>query len=147
MRLDPATMPDLTEDQVDAARVAYADLYAAWPADLRARLVEYHLTRWRTALHETANLESEVYAELRGGGPVPDVPVIVLTATGRNPYWANFLTEDQLRTAHEGIRALHAAIAASSSRGEHRLLDGASHQYPHIEQPDAVVRAVRDLLR
>jgi uncharacterized membrane protein len=97
-------------------------------------------------LSEAANLESEVHAELRTGGPVPDVPAIVLSATGRNPYWANFLTEEQMTLAHDGIRKLHTAIAASFTRGEHRLLDGASHQYSHVEQPDAVVQAVRDLL-
>jgi pimeloyl-ACP methyl ester carboxylesterase len=146
MKPDPATMPDLTPEQIDAARAAYAGLYAAWPAEIRQELIDYHVTRWRTALYETANLESEVYDELRHGGPVPDVPVLVLSATARNPYWANFLTEEQMTVAHDGIRTLHASIAAGSSRGEHRLLDGASHQHLHIEQPDAVVHAVLDVL-
>jgi pimeloyl-ACP methyl ester carboxylesterase len=145
-RMKPTTLPDLTSDQLRAARVAYAGLYATWPDDLRQALIEYHLTHWRTALHETANLESEVYDELRHGGPIPDVPVLVLSATARNPYWAEFLTEEQMTVAHNGIRELHASIAAGSSRGEHRLLRGASHQYLHIEQPDAVVQAVLDVL-
>jgi hypothetical protein len=74
------------------------------------------------------------------------VSVLVLSATARNPYWAEFLTEEQMTVAHNGIRELHASIAAGSSRGEHRLLHGASHQYLHIEQPDAVVQAVLDVL-
>lgn len=145
-QMKPTTLPDLTAEQIEAARVAYAGLYTTWPADIRQELIDYHVTRWRTAVHETANLESEVYDELRHGGPIPDVPVLVLTATARNPYWAKFLTEEQMTVAHEGIRKLHASIAAGSSRGEHRLLDGASHQHLHIEQPDAVVRAVLDVL-
>ena len=145
MKPDPATMPDLAPEQVEAARGAYAQLYAAWPADLREPLIDHHLTQWRTALHETANLESEVYAEMRAGGPTPDVPMLVLTATAENPYWAEFLTAEQMTAAHDGIRKLHEAIA-SSPRGEHRLLHGASHQYLHIEQPEAVLQALRDLV-
>ena len=71
--------------------------------------------------------------------------MIVLSAMGRNPYWANFASEDLMRRAQDGMRALHAAIAGSVSRGEHRLVEGASHQFLHIEQPDAVVAAIRDL--
>jgi pimeloyl-ACP methyl ester carboxylesterase len=145
-RMKDGVPPDLTAEQVNAARVAYAQLYAAWPEEWRNQLIDYHVTEWRTGLREAANLEDEVYAELRAGGPAPDVPAIVLTATGRNQYWANFLTEEQMAVAHDGIHKLHAAIAASFSRGEHRLLDGASHQYLHVEQPDVVVQAVRDLL-
>jgi pimeloyl-ACP methyl ester carboxylesterase len=140
-------LPDLTAEQIDAARTAYAKLYATWPEADRAKLIEYHLTAWRTVLDETANLESEVYDELRAGGPVPDVPLIVLTATGRNPYWANFASEDLMRRAMDGLRALHAAIAGSVTHGEHRLVEGVSHQFLHIERPDAVVDGIRDLIR
>jgi pimeloyl-ACP methyl ester carboxylesterase len=146
MKPDPARMPDLTAEQIDGARTAYAQLYASWPGPVRESLIEHHLTSWRTSLHETANLESDVYGELRAGGPVPDVPVIVLTAMGRNAYWAAFASEDLMRRAQDGIRALHASIAAAVSHGEQRLVDGASHQFLHIERPDAVLDAIRDLI-
>ncbi|MFC6080645.1 alpha/beta fold hydrolase [Sphaerisporangium aureirubrum] len=146
MRPDPGGMPDLTADQLQAARTALTGLLAEWPAEIREPLVDHHLTDWRTQLHETANFETEIYDELRHGGPLPDVPLIVLTAAARNPYWAQFMTEDQMREAHAGIETLHASIAASVPRGEHRVLAGASHQYLHVEQPGAVVQALRDLL-
>ncbi|MEU9831662.1 alpha/beta hydrolase [Streptosporangium sp. NPDC048047] len=146
MKQDPETMPDLTGEQLASARAALTGLLAGWPDGVREALVEHHLTDWRTQLHETANFETEIYGELRNGGPLPDVPLVLLTAGGRNPYWAHFMTEEQMRAAHDGIRAMHAALAASVPRGERRELPGASHQYLHIEQPDAVLDALRDLL-
>jgi hypothetical protein len=51
-----------------------------------------------------------------------------------------------MRRAQDGIRALHASIAGPVSHGEHRLIDGATHQFLHIERPDAVLDAIRDLI-
>jgi len=139
-------LPDLTAEQLTASRTALGQLYTQWPAPVRDQLVEHRLTTWRTGLLESQNMEDELYAELRAGGPLPDVPLIVLTATGQNPFWAKYLPDDLLTQAHDGIRALHKAISDSAPRGEQRLVEGASHQYLHIERPDPVIDAVRDLL-
>ena len=146
MRPDPAQLPDLSDEQVEAAREAYAKLYADWPAAVRDELIEHHLTHWRTGLAESANLESEVYDELRRGGPTPDVPTIVLSAGAGNPAWAAFGSPDLIRRALDGILELHAGIAKSVTHGEHRVLAGATHQFLHIERPDEVRGALRDLL-
>jgi hypothetical protein len=37
-------------------------------------------------------------------------------------------------------------VAESVPRGEHRVLKGAAHSSIHIDRPDAVVEAIRDLL-
>lgn len=139
-------LPEPTAEQLEAARPAVAELYAAWPEAVRTELVDHHLTQWRTGITETANMESELYDELRAGGPTPDVPIIVLTAMGPNPFWSAFATPGEQEAAMAGIRRLHADLAASVSKGEQRLLDGATHQYLHIEQPDAVLSAIRDVL-
>jgi pimeloyl-ACP methyl ester carboxylesterase len=146
MKPDLEALPELTGEQVGAARTALAGLLERWPEEVREALVEYHVTCWRTQLEETANFETDLYDELRKGGALPDVPLIVLTAGGRNPYWAKFMSEEQMREAHDGIHSLHAAMAASVEQGEHRVLDNASHQYLHIEHPDEVINAIRDLL-
>ncbi|GIG63895.1 alpha/beta fold hydrolase [Phytomonospora endophytica] len=146
LKPDLDALPDLTDEQIEIARGQYRDIYSAWPDVLRDQLIDHHLTNWRTQLHEVVNLEGDVYNELRTGGALPDVPLTVLTAGGRNLYWAGFLTEEQMRRAHDGVTSLHTAMAASVPRGEHRILDGASHQYLHIEQRDAAATAVRDLL-
>jgi len=92
------------------------------------------------------NFDTDLYAELRAGGPLPDVPLIVFTAMGRNPYWAQFASEELMTRAHDGIRAMHAALAASVPRGEQRILDDAPHQYLQAKHPDEVLQAVRDLV-
>lgn len=145
MKPDLDQLPELTDEQIEAARGQYAQLYAAWPDPVRERLIEHHLASWRTGLRETANFEDEIYDELRHGGALPDVPLIVLSAGGPNPYWAKFFSEEQMRTALDGISAMHEAIAGSVPRGEHRALGDASHQYLHIQRPDEVVQAIVDL--
>ncbi|WP_432825018.1 alpha/beta fold hydrolase [Dactylosporangium sp. CA-092794] len=139
-------LPDLTEEQLSASRAALLRLYAEWPPEIRAPLVEHRLSNWRTGLVEGRNLEDEVYAELAAGGPLPDVPLIVLTAADPNPLWAQHLPPDLLARAHGGICSLHAAIAASVPRGEQRQIEGASHQYFHVQRPDAVRSALRDIV-
>jgi len=146
MRPDLTQLPDLTAEQIKAAREAYAKLLAAWPEDVRAELTDHHLAHWRTALAETEGLESAVYPELRAGGPIPDVPMIVLTAGAGNPAWQSVGEPELVRRTIEGIRSLHAAIAREVSHGEQRVIPGATHQFLHIEHPEAVLSAVRDLL-
>ncbi|WP_426503832.1 alpha/beta fold hydrolase [Dactylosporangium sp. McL0621] len=147
-RMKPAfeDLPDLTPEQLTASRAALQQLYAQWPDDIRDPLVEHRLEHWRTGLRESRNLESEVYAELSAGGPLPDVPLIVLTAADKNPFWVQHMPPELLEAAHDGVRALHAAIAASVPRGEQRFVSGASHQYLHVQRPEPVLAALRDLL-
>ncbi|WP_205820556.1 alpha/beta fold hydrolase [Microbacterium sp. K22] len=139
-------LPDLTAEQVQQAREQYAEIYSSWPEEVRGPLIEEHLRSWRTQIAETKNFETTVYDELRAGGPLSDIPLIVLTAGGANPYWANFMTDAQMREALDGVRRMQASIAESVPRGEQRVLEGASHQYLHIEREDAVIRAIRDVV-
>jgi pimeloyl-ACP methyl ester carboxylesterase len=146
MKPDPAKLPDLSDEQREAALTAWHKILAAWPDGLRDELAAHHVEQWRTGLYESANLESEVYPELRGGGPTPDVPTIVLSAGAGNPAWAGFGSPELIRQALDGIRELHAGLAKSVTRGEHRVLAGATHQFLHVERPDEVRGALRDLL-
>lgn len=135
---------DITDEQVAAARPALEALHKDWPDADRAALVDYHLTHWRTALAESANFETEVFDELRGGGPLPAVPTIVLSAGGANPMWSQ-ADPELVRQAQDGLRRMHADLAGPD--GEHRVVAGVSHQYLHIENPDAVMDALRNLLQ
>jgi pimeloyl-ACP methyl ester carboxylesterase len=146
MKPDLEQMPELTNEQLEASRDALAQLYAQWPDFTLEPLIEHHLTSWRTGIQETTNFESELYDELRHGGGLPDVPLIVFTAMGRNPYWAQFMSEQQMCEAHDGVHALHAALAASVPQGEQRVLKDTPHQYLHVKHPDAILQAIRDLL-
>lgn len=142
MKPDLDQLPELTAEQADETRKVWGEVLARWPDGVREKLVDYHVTQWRVSVEETLNFESEIYGELRAGGALPELPTIVITAGGRNPYWAQFMTEEQMAQALDGIRAMH----ATAFPGEHRELDGASHQFLHIEQEDAVVQAIADVL-
>ncbi|MGC7100900.1 alpha/beta fold hydrolase [Amycolatopsis lurida] len=141
-----ADVPEVTAEQLEQSRVALAELYAEWPDSVLGPLIENRLALWRTGLDETANFESELYGELRDGGALPDVPLIVYTAMGRNPYWAQFASEDLERRLHEGLHAMHAALAASVPRGAHRALDDAPHQYLQVEHADELATAIGELV-
>jgi hypothetical protein len=42
--------------------------------------------------------------------------------------------------------AINRAIASSVPDGEHRVLEDAAHATFHVDRPDAVLQAIRDLL-
>jgi pimeloyl-ACP methyl ester carboxylesterase len=139
-------LPEPSREQLDAARGQLLAFFEAWPDDVRVPLAEHHLGSWRTAWQEDGNLYDEVSAELRSGPGLPDVPTIVLSAMGRDAVQAHLWPEDLLREINDGKRALHAELAASVPRGEHRVLEDAGHGWLHEERPDAVLQAVTDLL-
>lgn len=146
LKPDAAQLPDLTAEQQAAAREGWAKILGSWPDEVRAELVDRHVTRWRTGLDEAANLESEVYDEVRHGGPLPDVPAIVVTAGAGNPAWSSFGSPELVRQTLDGIHDLHTKIASSFTHGEHRVLDGATHNFLHIERPEAVRSALIDVI-
>jgi pimeloyl-ACP methyl ester carboxylesterase len=118
----------------------------AWPDGLRQTLIDYHLAAWRKTLDEARNLQSEILGEIGRGGPLPDVPLIVLTAMGIDPFQAAFMPEEELR-ALNGLKApVYEAFARSVPHGENRALADAGHSTLHTDRPYAVVQAVHDIL-
>jgi hypothetical protein len=77
---------------------------------------------------------------------MPDVPLIVLTGMGIDPFRAMFATEASQRQLNDIKLAINRGIANSVPRGEHRVLENAAHATFHVDRPDAVVQAIRDLL-
>ncbi|MFF7216853.1 alpha/beta fold hydrolase [Streptomyces sp. NPDC008238] len=146
-QLRSAELPEATPEQIEQSRAALARHFAAWPDGVREPLAEYHLTRWRTAWDEDRNVHDVVAGELRDAPGLPDVPLIVLSAMGVDPTQAHLWSEDTVRAMNTAKSELHAALAASVPRGDHRVVDGAGHGWLHEERPDAVMEALRDLLR
>ncbi len=120
-------------------------MFAGWPAAVRALLFAYHLESWRVGLKEAKNFES-ICDEVRRGGDLPDVPLIVLTGMAIDPFRAVFATEASQRRLNDIKLAINRALAGSAPRGEHRVLEDAAHATFHVDRPDSVVQAVRDLL-
>lgn len=146
-RMHAQEPPEPTPEQLEQARGQIAGLFAAWPADVREPLAEYHLGAWRTALAEDRNLYGEVAGELRRGPALPDVPLIVLTALGRDATQARMWPAEVLREINDGKCELHARLAGSIPHGEQRILPDAGHGWLHEERQDEVLRAVADLIR
>ncbi|WP_067474556.1 alpha/beta fold hydrolase [Actinomadura hibisca] len=139
-------IPELTPEQEQQARVQIAPMFDAWPENVRQPLIDHHVTAaWKAGLLEDRNLYDQVAAELRQGPELPDVPLIVLTALGHDDTQAHLWADQTLRQINDLKTKLHARLAASVPRGQHRLLD-AGHGWLHQEHPDAVLQAVRDLL-
>jgi pimeloyl-ACP methyl ester carboxylesterase len=86
----------------------------------------------RTSAAENLLLRTHIPAvrRLRASSRLPDVPVIVLSATRGLP--------KRLRTRWTSLQA---QIAAMTDRGEHVVVPGAAH-YIHTSQPEAVATAV-----
>ena len=126
-------------------RGLFERMFAEWPDSIRERLIEYHLRSWRMGLREVKN-QSQLYDEVRSGGNMPDVPLLVLTAMGVDQFQTAFMPDSYVREMNEGKRVLYAALATSVPRGEQRVLENAGHVTIHTDSPDAVVQAIRDLV-
>jgi len=140
-------MPELTPEMIEGYRPILNGMYATWPADVREALVERHLdpARVKTGLLESSNVDA-LGDEMRSGGPIPAVPVIVYTAMGIDPTQTVFTPEEIVRAQNEAKRITNEAFARTAPGAEHRVLDDASHLMIHIRRPDAVLQGLKDVL-
>jgi pimeloyl-ACP methyl ester carboxylesterase len=140
-------MPEITPEMAAAYRPVMEAMYAAWPAEIRAALVERHVSpaRIRAGLLEASNVDA-LNDELRNGGPVPSVPMIVYTAMGIDAMALAFSSEEVARANNQAKRATNEALAKSMPGAEHRVLEDASHLMLHAQRADAVIQGLRDLL-
>jgi hypothetical protein len=65
---------------------------------------------------------------------------------GIDPFRAMFASEASQRQLNDIKLAINQAIATSVRHGEHRVLEDAGHATFHVDRPDAVVQAIRDVL-
>jgi hypothetical protein len=125
-------------------------MFASWPQEVRKPLIDWHLRSLTKTLQEWPASDrtgkGRLSTELRNGGNTPDVPLIVLCALGIDPFYAATMPESYLRKMKDGQRVLYRALAASVPRGEYREVENAGHDTIHTDRPDAVMRAIRDLI-
>ena len=89
-----------------------------------------------------------LYDEVRHAGQMPDLPLIILTSMGIDPFKAAVsqgTSESLLGEEIEGKRRLYTAWA-HSLHGENRLIEDVGHVTLHFRRPDAVLQAIQDLL-
>ncbi|MFE3899369.1 alpha/beta fold hydrolase [Streptomyces sp. NPDC059153] len=147
---DQALPDELPDEVVQMYRSLFAKELTDWPEDIRGPLTERHVSpEWlRVGFQEAKNVD-QLYDEMRRAAPLPDVPVIVLTAMGIDAFKEAVTvgeSESLLEEEIQGKARLYTALAASVPRGENRLIDGAGHVTMHWRRPDAVQQAVQDLL-
>lgn len=141
------TAPD--PDRLDLLRPALhemnTELLADYPERIRRSLIEAKASdEWiRAGLAERATL-APLAAELRAGPGIPDVPVVALTVLGADEPGA--IPEQATRQLHDGKKKLDAALVSAVSHGEQRVLTDTFHHRLCFDRPDAVVRAIRDVV-
>lgn len=144
---DDATMPDLSDQILNQLRAMLLDTLADFPEPIRDAIVAKHASpeRLETGLREGLNVLA-VLEELRRGGPRPNVPITILSASGIDSQQLMFATEDQVRDQIRASERLYVALAAAAQQGEHKTLTDVSHATMPMTRPDALAAAVTDLL-
>ncbi|MEV0647967.1 alpha/beta hydrolase [Phytomonospora sp. NPDC050363] len=135
------------EQALPLMRDMIAAMFADYPEAVRDAVVDYHVSRrWITAgIAERGQMVS-LAEELHTGPQVPDVPVIALTPVGVDPAQQSLMSEEVMQAVHDGKVRLDAALVASVSNGEQRILSDTNHSQIIVDRADAVVQAVRDVI-
>ncbi|MEU8889458.1 alpha/beta hydrolase [Streptomyces sp. NPDC048442] len=128
-------------------REMYAELLADYPEQLRQAMIDAKTSDelTRSGIAERTGLAA-LAAELLTGPGVPDVPVVALTVVGTDPGQKAMTSERTLQEMHDGRTRLDAALAGAVSHGEQRIISDTAHHRLCFERPDAVIRAVRDVV-
>ncbi|MEO8184991.1 MAG: hypothetical protein ABI895_39800 [Deltaproteobacteria bacterium] len=138
-------MAELPEALIELYRGAFEEKFRTWPVAVRESLIAYHVRAWRTGLLEVLNMEV-VCEELKHGGSVPDVPLIVLTAMGLDPVQRAFVPDPVQRQVNDGKRIVNELLARSVPRGRHVVVDDAAHAWITMDRADVVLQSIHDLL-
>ncbi|WP_130859442.1 alpha/beta fold hydrolase [Gracilibacillus phocaeensis] len=131
-------------------RSIYEQMFSMWPDSIREPLIEYHLRNLLNMYTEKNNLNNQLYPEVRTGGDMPDIPLIVFTAMGVDSITSLLTSPSFLREITEPFNQMKATIyhnlANSVPNGEHRILENAGHATIHIDCPNEVVEAILHVL-
>lgn len=98
----------------------------------------------RTALSEQQSMDDSSRQVLASEPTSSALPLIVLTAGGQNGPETGMPEAERIALSAV-IRENHAAIAARSSAGRHRVVEGAPHMI-QMAQPDAVTAAILEVI-
>lgn len=132
-------------------RSMYGKMLATWPDEVREPLIDWHMKSLMKPFQELPAPQrtgkGKLSTELRNGGNMPDVPLIVLCALGVDAPTAALMPESYLPRMNDGKRALFTALASSIPHGEYREVENAGHATMHTDRPDTVVQAIQDLIK
>jgi hypothetical protein len=136
---------DLPEAMMEAYRALFSEKFRTWPDGVRETVVARHVEGWRTGILESLSIEM-VCEDLRNGGPVPEVPITVISAMGIDPVQRAFTPDELQRKVNEGKLTLNQLITRSVPGGRHVVVEDAAHAWITMDRPDVVVEAIEELL-
>ncbi|HEX4935418.1 MAG TPA: alpha/beta hydrolase, partial [Gemmatimonadaceae bacterium] len=97
---------------LQAFAALFAQKFASYPPAVRDAAIDYHVKRWRTGLLESSNARA-LYAQLASPPPLPDIPLVVLTALALDSGARLFMPDALQQEVIDGKARLNAAIASS----------------------------------
>jgi pimeloyl-ACP methyl ester carboxylesterase len=131
-------------------RAMYVQNFAGWSKAVREPLIDWHMQNLTKTFQEWPRTDrtgmGKLLSELHDGGKLPDIPLIVLCALGVDPSMATMMSEAYLHRMNDGKRAAYTALAQSVPRGEYREIENAGHTFMHIDRPDRIMQAIRDVI-
>ncbi|MBB5873684.1 pimeloyl-ACP methyl ester carboxylesterase [Allocatelliglobosispora scoriae] len=144
-----ASFDELPAEVLQFYRSLFAQELASWPAEVREPLIDYHASPrgLRIGLQEASNLD-RIYAEMRAAGPLPDVPLLILSSAEVDPFKTAVsagIPASLLQGEIDAKLRLYTDFAASVPRGEVRPV-AAGHVTIHLRGEEAVAQAVADLV-
>ena len=130
----------------------YRDLFAremaGWPPDLTTALVERHVSLdWLAAGLREARRLDDLYAEIRGAGPMPDIPLVILCSMSTDDFQRAVSAGQPDELVREEIAAklrLYTDLTATLHHADLRPVDS-GHVTLAFRDPDAVLTAIGDI--
>ena len=144
-----AAFDNLPDEMIQLFRGLFVQEMPGWPPEVREPLVDYHVSPrgLKVGFQEASNVE-QLYAEIRAAGPLPDVPLLILSSTQVDPFKVVVSQGIPESLLHEEIEAkfrLYTDFAESVPRGEVRPVE-AGHVTIHLRGEQAVADALADLV-
>lgn len=136
---DNAQMPELPAEAIDQIRTAMETAFSEFPTEIGKAALDLHMSpeRFPIGFREGLNA-ADLLNELRQGGPLPEVPTQLISATGTDAQQRLFVPADLLRQQLEGSERLYDSIAERHSWVERITVPDASHANLPMVRPDVI---------
>lgn len=134
--LEEAGHEDLADAQVAALTGKDRETLEAMIAPYRAKVSD---PRTET------DYMAETVEQLRRSGPLPRVPLVVITAESRGSGLPPVFSPEGQARLNEVAMAMQKALAGLIPGGEQILVEGAGHNV-HLDKPDAVLAPIRAMV-
>ncbi|MEU4311662.1 alpha/beta hydrolase [Nocardia sp. NPDC024068] len=145
---DNAQMPELPAQAIDRIRTAMEIAFRDFPTEIGKAALDLHMStgRFPVGFREGLNA-AHLLDELRDGGPLPEVPTQLISATGTDAQQRLFVPADLLQQQLEGSERLYDSIAERHSWVERITVPDASHANLPMVRPDIVAAGAAPVMQ